>query len=165
VISIWQAVRDDAASHESLIQLFERICNFLQRLERYIRNLFTDELTELLGKIMAQLLSILALSTKVMMDGRISGLNDLLYPSLADSYPENAVRRLAGRRDIEDAVSRLDTLTKDENLVVVAKSLECTQHFLSIYIHVPTFLPSCAKQCCMRLKVCFFLTPIIGYES
>ncbi|KAI0288057.1 hypothetical protein BC826DRAFT_721154, partial [Russula brevipes] len=108
VISIWQAVRGDAASHESLIQLFERIRNFLQRLERYIRNLFTDELTELLGKIMAQLLSILALSTKVMMDGRI----------------KNAVRRLAGRTDIEDAVSRLDALTKDENLVVVAKSLE-----------------------------------------
>jgi hypothetical protein len=77
-------VRDDAASHESLIQLFERIRSFLQRLERYIRNLFTDELTELLGKIMAQLLSILALSTKVMMDGRISELNDSLYilPSL-----------------------------------------------------------------------------------
>jgi hypothetical protein len=44
------------------------------------------------------------------------------------------VRRLAGRTDIEDAVSRLDTLTKDENLVVVAKSLECTQHFLSVYM-------------------------------
>ncbi|KAI0289219.1 hypothetical protein BC826DRAFT_1187957 [Russula brevipes] len=102
------AVRDDAASHESLIQLFERIRNFLQRLERYVRNLFTDELTELLGNIMAQLLSIHALSTKVMLDGRI----------------KNAVRRLAGRTDIEDAVSRLDTLTRDENLVVVAKSLE-----------------------------------------
>ncbi|KAI0288055.1 hypothetical protein BC826DRAFT_721137 [Russula brevipes] len=54
---------------------------------------------------MAQLLSILALSTKVMTERRFS--------------PE-----AAGGTDVEDAVSRLDALTKDENLAVVAKSLE-----------------------------------------
>ncbi|KAI0288059.1 ankyrin repeat-containing domain protein [Russula brevipes] len=57
---------------------------------------------------MAQLLSILARSTKAMTDGRI----------------RNVARRLLGRKDIEDELSRLDTLTKEENLVVVAKSLE-----------------------------------------
>ncbi|KAI0288063.1 hypothetical protein BC826DRAFT_1168203 [Russula brevipes] len=97
------AVRDDAASHESLIQLFERIRYFLQRLERYIRNLFTDELSELLGKIMAQLLSILARSTKAMTDGRISELTD-----------SKRREETLGRDDIENELSRLDTLTKEE---------------------------------------------------
>jgi hypothetical protein len=150
VTVISQAVRDDAASHESLVQLFERIRYFLQRLERYIRNLFTDELSELLGKIMAQLLSILARSTKAMTDGRISELPDSLSSYLADYGPGNVARRLLGRKDIEDELSRLDTLTKDENLVVVAKSLECTQHFLPIYMHVPTLLPLCVPNSAVR---------------
>ncbi|KAI0285510.1 hypothetical protein BC826DRAFT_1109310 [Russula brevipes] len=102
------AARDDVVSHDSLIQLFERIQCFLQRMGRYMRNLFSDEFAELLAKIMAQILSILALSTKVMTDGRISKI----------------LRRMAGRRDIEDAISRLDALTREENLMVVAKSLE-----------------------------------------
>jgi uncharacterized membrane protein len=67
-----QAVRDVVASHEALISLFERIHLFLQRLNRYTGIPLTDDLTEFLGKIMAQLLSILALSTKAMTDRRIS---------------------------------------------------------------------------------------------
>jgi hypothetical protein len=67
-----QAVRDVVASHEALISLFERIHLFLQRLNRYAGIPLTDDLTEFLGKIMAQLLSILALSTKAMTDRRIS---------------------------------------------------------------------------------------------
>jgi hypothetical protein len=46
----------------------------------------TNELTELLGKIMAQLLSILALSTKAMTDGKISELIEpLCFPWLTMS--------------------------------------------------------------------------------
>ena len=66
-----QAVRDVATSHDAIMHLFERIHLFLQRLDRYTGIPLTDDLTELLGKIMAQLLLILALSTKAMMDGRI----------------------------------------------------------------------------------------------
>lgn len=67
-----KAVRDAASSHKTLIQLFERINFFLQRLEIYTQIPLTEESTELLGKIMAQLLSILALSTKAMEDKGIS---------------------------------------------------------------------------------------------
>ncbi|KAI0280250.1 hypothetical protein BC826DRAFT_1112292 [Russula brevipes] len=102
------AVKDEAASHDKLIELFERIHCFLHRLESYIRTLLSSEFVELLGKIMAQLLSILALSTKAMTERRI----------------KKVLKRLAGKTDVEDAVSRLDVLTKDENLAVVAKSLE-----------------------------------------
>ena len=67
-----QAVRDVAASRVMLVHLFERIHLFLQRLGRYTGMPLTDDLTGLLGKIMAQLLTILALVTKAMTSGRIS---------------------------------------------------------------------------------------------
>ncbi|KAH9985854.1 hypothetical protein BJV77DRAFT_93040 [Russula vinacea] len=69
------AVKDVVASHDTLIQLFERINFFLQRLKRYTGIPLTNESRELLGKIMAQLLLILALSTKAMTERRISEKN------------------------------------------------------------------------------------------
>ena len=60
------------ASHDTLIHLFERIHFFLQRLKSYTGMPLTNESRELLGMIMAQLLSILALSTKAIKDRRIS---------------------------------------------------------------------------------------------
>jgi len=66
-------VRDVIASYETLVNLFERIQLFLQRLNRYAAVPLTPEMTILLGKIMAQVLSVLALSTKAMKERRISG--------------------------------------------------------------------------------------------
>ena len=87
----------------------------------------TNESTELLGKIMAQLLRILALSTKAMMDKRISELIRSLWFSLADCGSEQIMKKLVGRKDVEEAVSQLDMLTKEESLMVVVRNLEITQ--------------------------------------
>ena len=62
----FQTARDVMASHDTLVNLFERIQCFLQRLAIYTEMSLTPEMTELLGKIMGQLLIILALSTKQM---------------------------------------------------------------------------------------------------
>jgi len=59
------------ASHDTLVRLFERINFFLQRLSIYSEIPLTNDLTELLGKIMAELLSILAISTKEMTDKKM----------------------------------------------------------------------------------------------
>ena len=67
-----QAVKDVIASYEALVNLFERIQFFLQRLNRYTVIPLTPEMTLLLGKIMAQVLTVLALSTKEMRERRIS---------------------------------------------------------------------------------------------
>lgn len=67
-----------------LVDLFERIHLFLQRLRIYTRVPLTEELTALLGKVMTQLLSILALSTKAVTDGKIRKLTKPLRPFLAD---------------------------------------------------------------------------------
>ena len=81
VMSNSQAVKDAVASHDTLIILFERIHFFLQRLQNYTRIPLTNGLTELLGKIMAQTLCILALSTMVMTERRISELIVSIHPS------------------------------------------------------------------------------------
>ena len=120
-----QAVKDVAASHEALIHLFERIHLFLQRLNRYTGMPLTGDMTELLGKIMSQVLSILALSTKAMTDRRISELDYSLFRSSMANYDtEKVLKKLAGRTDVEDAVLRLDNLTKEESLMVVVRNLE-----------------------------------------
>ena len=59
-------------SHIKIVNLFERIHLFLARLKIYIGMPLTNELEELLGNIMAELLAILALSTKEMTDGKFS---------------------------------------------------------------------------------------------
>ena len=41
---------------------------------------------------------------------------------------EKLMKRLAGRTDLEDALQRLDVLTKEENLMTAARNLEVTHH-------------------------------------
>ena len=54
-----------------------------------MRILLTDDMIELLGKIMAVLISILALSTKAMTEGRISVLIHSLSSFVADYAQRN----------------------------------------------------------------------------
>jgi hypothetical protein len=117
-------VKNVAASHDTLIKLFERIHFFLQRLNSYTGIRLTSGLTELLGMIMAQILSILALSTQAMTERRISEWIDSLCLFLADYDLETFLKTLMGKRDVEDALLRLDSLTKEESLMAVARTLE-----------------------------------------
>ena len=121
-----QAVKDVIASYEALITLFECIQFFLQRLNRYTAVPLTPDMTSLLGKIMAQVLSVLALSTKEMKERRISGSICLVFSFIADCETEKFMKRLVGRTDVEDGLARLDMLTKEENLMATARNLEVT---------------------------------------
>jgi len=121
-----QAVKDVIANYEALVNLFERIQFFLQRLNRYAAVPLTPEMTLLLGKIMAQVLSVLALSTKEMKERGISGFIRSIFSFITDYDTEKFMKRIAGRTDVEDAVQRLDVLTKEENLMTAARNLEVT---------------------------------------
>lgn len=79
---------------------------------------------------MAQVLSILAISAKAMNEGRISETTPLIYTVLADDDVERYLKRLIRRTDtgIEEALLRLDMLTKEENLMAAARTLEVTHH-------------------------------------
>ena len=116
------------ASHDTLVHLFERINFFLQRLNIYTEIPLTNDLTELLGKIMAELLSILAISTKEMTDRKMSELIRSLSVVPADYGLEKFLKRLVGKTVVEDKFQRLDTLTKEETLMAVTRNLEVTHH-------------------------------------
>ena len=121
-------MKDVIASYEALINLFERVQFFLQRLNRYTMMPLTSDMASLLGKIMAQVLSILALSTKEMKEMRISGSIRQIFCFMADYETEKFMKRIAGRTDVEDALQRLDILTKEENIMTAARNLEVTQN-------------------------------------
>jgi len=121
-----QAVKDVIASYEVLVNLFERIQFFLQRLNCYTAVPLTPEMTFLLGKIMAQVLSVLALSTKEMKERRISESICSAFSFITDYETEKFMKRLVGRTDVEDGLARLDMLTKEENLMTAARNLEVT---------------------------------------
>ena len=69
-----QAIKDVSASYETLVHLFGSIENFLSRLDIYTKIPPTPALTDILVKIMVELLSILALATKEVKRGRLSEL-------------------------------------------------------------------------------------------
>jgi hypothetical protein len=68
-----QTVKDVNASYDALLHLFESIGNFVQRLEIYTKIPPTTVMSEIVVKIMVELLSTLALATKQIKQGRLSG--------------------------------------------------------------------------------------------
>ena len=72
---------DVRASHDTLIDIFERIENFFQRLEIYTEVSPTPEMIDIIVKIMVEVLSILGISTKMIKEGRTS--EQLLYNGVA----------------------------------------------------------------------------------
>lgn len=69
---IYQAVLAIGDSQSALIGLFERIENFFIRLGTYIELPPTAEMTDILVKVMVEMLLILALLTKEVKRGKIS---------------------------------------------------------------------------------------------
>ena len=67
-----QVAKDIRSSQEMLIDVFERIENFLRRLEVYTAVAPTPEMMDMMVKIMVEVLSILAIATKEMRQGRTS---------------------------------------------------------------------------------------------
>ncbi|KAH9055268.1 hypothetical protein EDB87DRAFT_1343626 [Lactarius vividus] len=102
------------ASQDTLIELFERIENFFKRLETYVEVRPTDAMTGVIVKIMTEVLNIFAISTKEIRQGR------------AKKY----LRRLVGKKEMEDALKRLDQLTQEEARMAAAENLRLT-HILN----------------------------------
>jgi hypothetical protein len=71
---VCQAAKDVNASEEALADLFERIENFFKRLESYTEVPPTDAMTDMIVKIMVEVLNIFAIATKEMNQGRASVL-------------------------------------------------------------------------------------------
>ncbi|KAH9055815.1 hypothetical protein EDB83DRAFT_1088956 [Lactarius deliciosus] len=104
------ASKDVAASHEILIDIFELIENFFKRLEAYTEVPQTAAMTDVIVKIMVEVLSIFAIATKEIKQG----------------FAKKFLKKLVGRRDIEDALQKLDRLTQDEARMATAEVLRVT---------------------------------------
>jgi hypothetical protein len=68
----YQAAKDVAASQETLIDVFERVENFIRRLKTYENIAHTEAMTDIIVKIMVEVLSILAIATKEIKRGKMS---------------------------------------------------------------------------------------------
>ena len=72
--NLWkhQAATGVSSSYDSLVDLFECLGYFLKRLQVYTTVTVTPLMSEIIVKIMAELLSVLALATKQVKQGRFS---------------------------------------------------------------------------------------------
>jgi hypothetical protein len=68
----YKAVKGAIDSYDSLVNLLESIENFLRRLEIYTKITPTVAMTEIIVKILVELLSTLALATKQITEGKPS---------------------------------------------------------------------------------------------
>jgi hypothetical protein len=69
-----QAVKDASASHDKLIDLFNRIERFFRRLEIYTGIPPTAAMTDMIIEIMVEVLDVLAVTTNEVKRGRFSEL-------------------------------------------------------------------------------------------
>jgi hypothetical protein len=107
--------------YNALVDLLETIEHFLKLLHIYTEVPLTPIMDELAVKIMAELLSTLALATKELKQGRSSEsvLADILYNSA-----QLVQGIFGGDKHIEAVLQRLDRLTLDEARTTAAEILK-----------------------------------------
>ncbi|KAH9177993.1 hypothetical protein EDB89DRAFT_1844096, partial [Lactarius sanguifluus] len=108
---LFQAVKDVRASQNALVDLFDRMEFFFMRLEKYIDIRPTAAMTDIIVKIMVEVISILGIVTKEIRQGRTC------------TY----LKKLIGRKDVEDALQRLDKLTQEEARMAGVEALAITR--------------------------------------
>ena len=80
-------------------------------------------MADVITKIMVELLSVLALATKQIRQGRFSECA-VTYKSLMAQYTiEKFAKKLLGEREVEAVMQKLDRLTQDEARMTVTQTL------------------------------------------
>ncbi|KAH9009928.1 hypothetical protein EDB83DRAFT_2185807, partial [Lactarius deliciosus] len=105
------AIKDVRTSQDALVDIFGRLEYFFKRLEQYIEVRPTAAMTDIIVKIMVEVLSILGIVTKEVGQGRTKAY----------------LKKLVGRKDVEDALQRLDALTQEEARMAAAEVLVITR--------------------------------------
>jgi tetrahydromethanopterin S-methyltransferase subunit G len=97
---------------------------FFLQLEKYIDVRPSEAMTDVIVKIMVEVITILRIVTKEVSQGRtsMSFLVDF-YPPKIDCCAERYLKILVGRKDVENALQRLDKLTQEEVRMAVAEAL------------------------------------------
>ena len=97
---VYQVASGVSSSYDALLELFELLGNFLKRLEVYTNIQPTPLMTDILVKIMVELLSVLALATKQIRQGRFSkhAVIFLAPPHRSPCYREVRKEAVGGER-------------------------------------------------------------------
>ena len=116
--------KDVSTSYDAIVDLFECMEHFLHRLKIYTEVPSTPAMTGIIVKIMVELLSVLALATKQIKQGRFSKFS--LFPShfWFDLAAEKYANKLLGENEVEAVLRRLDRLNQEEARTTVAQTLE-----------------------------------------
>jgi hypothetical protein len=80
-------------------------------------------MTDIIVKIMVELLSVLGLATKQISQGRFSKYTVTYTFPVAQYATEKFAKKLLGEGEIEAVLHRLDRLTQDEARMTVAQTL------------------------------------------
>ena len=83
----------------------------------------TPMMTDIIVKILAELLSVLVLATQQVEQGRFSTFAAIYTPSVAECAAETFAKKLMGESEIEAVLQRLDRLTQDEARMTGAQTL------------------------------------------
>jgi hypothetical protein len=84
-------------------------------------------MTDIIVKIMVEVLNILGIATKEIKQGRTSELPiRLLRIGSTDRCSEKYLKKLLGKMEIEDSLKRLDKLTQEEVRMAAARLLKIT---------------------------------------
>lgn len=117
------------ASQDMLVDLFERIESVFKRIDSYTELKPSDAMTDMMVKIMVEVLSVLAIVTVEIKQRRRSQFitSDSWVLTHGFFYLEKFLKKLLGRHDVEDALKRLDNLTQEEAKMVTAEVLKITR--------------------------------------
>ena len=83
-------------------------------------------MTDIIVKIMTEVLDILAIATKEMKQSRASTLLSPIHEYRLIFDTEKYLKKLIGKKEMEDALKRLDRLTQDEARMAAAETLKLT---------------------------------------
>ena len=99
---------------------------FFKRLEVYIKVRPTAAMRDIIVKIMVEVITILGIVTKEIRQGRTSMPFSHCVSLKLDLYAEGYFKKLFGRKDVEDALQRLDKLTQEEARIAATESYATT---------------------------------------
>jgi hypothetical protein len=121
---IRQAAKDVSSSYDAVVDLFECIGNFLKRLGVHIKITPTPEMIDIIVKIMVEVISVLALATKQIKQGRFSKYAVIHTSPETRCAVEKFAKKLLGESEVESVLQRLDRLTQDEARMTVTQTLD-----------------------------------------
>ena len=99
---------------------------FFKRLEAYTKIRPTAAMIDIIVNIMVEVICILGIVTKEIRQGRTSMRYPIdIFPRL-DLHTEKYFKKLFERKDVEDALQRLDKLTQEEARMATTESLTIT---------------------------------------